>query len=86
MTKRDYSDLIDGPVTAKELGLKLPAFQQRVARGQIPEAAIVRIGSAVVYRRGEIRKYAAKMEAIAKIKRELAHTLPKKPKATRKTK
>ena len=86
MAKRDYSDLIDGPAAATALELTLAAFQQRVARGQIPAAAIIRIGSQVVYARSEIDKYAAKLAAIEEAKHELARALTPKTAARRKTK
>lgn len=58
--------LYDGPLGAKLLGLKLPAFHQHVSRKRVPDAAIVRIGSAVLYRRAELIRYRDQLRANAR--------------------
>lgn len=67
LTDRHLQKLLcDGPQGAKLLDLNLPAFHQQVSRKRVPKTAIVRIGSAVLYRRAELLKYRDQLRASAK--------------------
>ncbi len=68
MTDRDLQKILcDGPQGAQLLDLKLPAFHQQLSRKRVPNAAIVRIGSAMLYRRSELLKYRDQLRALATV-------------------
>jgi len=77
--RSDYGVLIGKPGSGDGAGVDACGTPERVARGQIPAAAMIRVGSHVVSYPREIEKYAAKLAAIEEAKHELERTLtPKK--------